>query len=250
MDETAKLLAGGKYDACEAGHGEHLTLPVEVRAGGAALHLDVFDWRTYEGTVGYCSGDDEVSRSIEVNGLWEPIETDLVAGLVDSGDVVVDFGCHVGWFSCLAAREGASVLAVDADTEHLRVLKENARLNSKRPGLITPVRGWIGEDSLDLPLPPSRIRFVKMDLEGNEDQAIRIIAPLLDLGIIDFVLMEVSPIFRPHYPETLHRVFSAGYSCAVLETDAPTPLAARDVEPFLDSIDQANVLFRYEGARP
>lgn len=76
--------------------------------------------------------DQYVSRRIRAEGVWEPFETSLVLGLLRPGDVCVDVGANIGYFSVLAASvvgaQGA-VFAFEPDPDNYRLLCANAELN-------------------------------------------------------------------------------------------------------------------------
>jgi FkbM family methyltransferase len=76
--------------------------------------------------------DQFVSRRIREEGVWEPFETSLVLGLLRPGDVFVDVGANIGYFSVLAASvvgaQGA-VFAFEPDPDNYRLLCANAELN-------------------------------------------------------------------------------------------------------------------------
>jgi FkbM family methyltransferase len=73
-----------------------------------------------------------VSRRIREEGIWEPFETSLVLRLLRPGDVCVDVGANVGYFSVLAASvvgaQGA-VFAFEPEPANYHLLRANAELN-------------------------------------------------------------------------------------------------------------------------
>jgi FkbM family methyltransferase len=84
----------------------------------------------------YVHGEQDrfVSRRIRAEGIWEPFETSLVLRLLRPGDVFVDVGANVGYFSVLAASvvgaQGA-VFAFEPDPDNYRLLRANAELNDQ-----------------------------------------------------------------------------------------------------------------------
>jgi FkbM family methyltransferase len=82
----------------------------------------------------YVHGEQDrfVSHRIREEGIWEPFETSLVLRLLRPGDVFVDVGANVGYFSVLAASvvgaQGA-VFAFEPDPDNCRLLRANAELN-------------------------------------------------------------------------------------------------------------------------
>ena len=82
----------------------------------------------------YLHGEQDryVSRCIREHGIWERYETSLVLNLLQPGDVFVDVGANIGYFSVLAASRvgaGGSVIAFEPDPENYRLLCANAELN-------------------------------------------------------------------------------------------------------------------------
>jgi hypothetical protein len=247
LAELAALWAGGPVDHCQAKHGIHHTTVVETVPLGP---LEVFAWADYENTEGFCEGNDEVSKSLTVNGYWERFGMNIADVVLTAkhpaGEVVLDFGSHIGVYTLQAAEAGFPCLALDASDEHLRVLASNAKQRNVS-GLTTPCHGWIGADSPVCSLPPDevRVRFLKSDLEGAEDHLLRIVLPLLERRLIDYALVEVSPIFADHYPDTVGRIMDCGYQASIvplLDNETPERLDRSNLARQLD-LDQRDVLF-------
>ena len=76
--------------------------------------------------------DLHVSRRIREEGIWEPYETSLVLDILRSGDVFVDAGANIGYFSLLAASvvgEEGMVYAFEPEPDNFRLLRASAELN-------------------------------------------------------------------------------------------------------------------------
>lgn len=76
--------------------------------------------------------DRVVSRRIRREGIWEPYETALLRAFLKPGDVFVDVGANIGYFTVIAADAvGAQgrVFAFEPDPDNYRLLRHNARLN-------------------------------------------------------------------------------------------------------------------------
>ena len=76
--------------------------------------------------------DQFVSRRIREHGVWEPYETSLVLRLLQPGDVFVDVGANIGYFSVLAASlvgDAGKVFAFEPDPDNFQLLCANAELN-------------------------------------------------------------------------------------------------------------------------
>ena len=89
---------------------------VEVMVEGHKMFLDSVD------TFHLCT-----------NGYHEPIETDLIKKHVKRGDVVLDLGANIGYFTLILPRlvgEEGKVFAFEPDPENFALLKKNVEINS------------------------------------------------------------------------------------------------------------------------
>ncbi len=160
--------------------------------------------------------DRHVSRRLLEEGIWEPVETSLLLSLLRAGDVFVDAGANIGYFSLVAASvvgPGGGVFAFEPDPDNYRLLEANIALNGMGD-CITPVEAALSEaagegrlylstdnlgdhqvfagdderDSLSVGLlrgsdflagKVRRIDLVKVDTQGAEYQVIAGLMPLL-----------------------------------------------------------------------
>lgn len=225
LEEVIEALSGGYENTCQT-HDSHDTKKLSVNLGPfSGVEMHVYDWRQYANTLGYCSGDDEVSKSLDVNMSWEPYGLTIAAELVRRNapdGMVVDLGAHVGCYSLVAAYEGRQVLAVDADPEHVKTLVTNC--HEPFDHLVYPVRGWIGDETPEISVHSQRIRLLKIDIEGNEGEALRVFDPHLRGGLVDTVLMEVSPVFNDTYPGLAQRLVDYGYDAYLVPDMADVAL--------------------------
>jgi FkbM family methyltransferase len=80
----------------------------------------------------HARGDSYISRQIEEAGVWEPVESALVAQLLRPGDVFVDLGANIGYYTVLAALAcgpRGTVHAFEPEPGNFRLLRENVALN-------------------------------------------------------------------------------------------------------------------------
>jgi FkbM family methyltransferase len=102
----------------------------------------------------YLNPDDAiVSRVIARDGIWEPLETKVFRSHVGPGDVVVDVGANLGYYTLLAARlVGAEghVYAFEPDPESFALLERNVELNGYEN--VTAVPLALGKAPGKLPL--------------------------------------------------------------------------------------------------
>ena len=218
LEHIAARWAGGRFDECQFGHGDHSTLDVNLRDGAP---FRVFDAPRYETErAGYCDGRDEVSRAILANRWWEDAGTALIAQHC-SGGAVIDIGSHVGWYTVQAAKRGCWVLAVDASVEHLRVLEHNTMDYSDQ---VVLCRGWIGDATppIGVPRGTSSVKLVKIDIEGGEADAVAALWPLFASKFIEYALIEVSPVFTgaDKAEDTVRRLLSLRYRAYIVPNRA------------------------------
>lgn len=222
--------------ACQREHGEHEAMLVDVKLGGQTGYADyapiparltrnfemlVFNWRTYASDGPYCPGRDVVSEAIAIQGVWEPLETIAILSVLTSKPgLVKDCGAQIGWFSLLAASCGCDVAAVEADAEPLRLL----RVSAERNGWGAPI--WTNHLRIDATTPPEPAvswRLVKIDVEGAEFDAIRVLRPALEAGKVDHILMECSPVFAEGYGMLVHGIVDLGYEAYAFPDKATPP---------------------------
>lgn len=199
---------------CEAGHKKHEIIKVSSRLG----EMFVYDTSQYRSYIrGYCHGKDDISRTISNIGVWEAEDTAIVQRLLienrqeNKDQMVIDFGCHVGWYSLLAADLGYDVIAIDGDKENIGVLQRNLEPRGFE-SLVQANYIWVDEATNPLDVDDYReIELVKIDLEGSERHAIRMIYGPIVTRRIKNIHIEVSPCFNSSYPEIIRFLEEHGY---------------------------------------
>ena len=175
---------------------------------------------------------DMIQQYIYYFGIWEPNLTHYISSKLKNGDVFVDVGSNIGYYSLLASKlvgNSGIVIAVEAAPSTFNNLLENIsinRYNNIRPvnvaasnsnGSICLYEGSktnIGETSIiqgncdskgyevtAMPLIEillkdefSRTRLIKIDVEGAELSVVEGMIPLLYKGRKDLeVVLEVNP---------------------------------------------------------
>jgi FkbM family methyltransferase len=155
------------------------------------------------------AADPYISGALVRTGVFEPFESEWVAQEVRPGDVVLDIGANIGYFTLLFARlvgPHGRVFAFEPDPANFELLRRNVAANGYRnvelvPSAVSdrtgPARLFrcadnAGDhrayDSADgrhavaieaveldryLDRPGLRIDFVKMDIQGSEWRALR-----------------------------------------------------------------------------
>lgn len=77
-------------------------------------------------------GDQVISPRLRAEGIWEPYETQLLLALLQPGDVLVDVGANIGYFSLIAAAavgEQGRVIAFEPHATNFDLLQRNVALN-------------------------------------------------------------------------------------------------------------------------
>lgn len=224
---------------CQRGHDSHAKHWAHIDLGGPTGFADLtpiphrlarsFDMLVYDrdDTPGpLCPATDAVSEMIDVHGVWEPQGTTLALTIIRAGDYVVDFGCQVGWYSLLALSAGAQVFAIDADAESFGMLIDAAEKNGwdrRFDGCVMTIEPGTR------PLAPNAdIRFAKIDVEGSEEHAVRMLWPNIMRGLVDHIQMECSPIFGPGYPELVEQIIAAGYHAFTMPAKGYPPVDLSD----------------------
>ena len=176
--------------------------------------------------------DKYVSRRIREEGIWEPYETSLVLSLLRAGDVFVDVGANIGYFTVLAASvvgEGGAVFAFEPDPDNFRLLQANTGLNGLHGRVIAVEAGlaadagdgrlFLSEDNLGdhqiyatedgrsslaislyngsqyLAGKLARLDLLKVDTQGSEYQVMAGLLPLLQrLEKNPRIIIELTPL--------------------------------------------------------
>lgn len=187
---------------CRAGHNRH----DRIQANTALGDFIIYDWKKYMGFSGYCTGQDDVSMTMKLYGRWEKQETERITQILASGDnvnnLVLDIGCHIGWFTRLAQELDYVVVGVDGDIE-------NAELCQINNPQVDVRHIWIDAKTPKLASLEDNIELVKIDIEGNEQCAINWLGD--NLKRVKNIVMEVSPVFNDSYPALIQRLVDEGF---------------------------------------
>lgn len=192
---------------CQAKHKKHDRLLVDTQQG----EMYVYDYDQYNGFNGYCTGQDDISRTLQNTGVWEPIETAIIKEILENGDrnaSVIDFGTHIGWFTLMAAEAGYKVIGYEGDIENAETLLLNLKHHSV-DDQVTIRQKWISPE-LE-PLEMQDVELLKIDIEGSERFAIDACRDLFLQKKINHALIEISPTFNDTYPALVDFILSCGY---------------------------------------
>ena len=159
---------------------------------------------------------DLIQRYLYLFGVWEPDLSHWLADRLRPGDVVVDIGANIGYFSLLAAgrvgpsgrviafepvpaiadllqdnadRNGYDVHVVravvgdhDGESEMFRADDRNIGRSSTAGGVGTTSQGVLPMTTAVRAIEPDlwpRIRFIKVDVEGDDQRVLRGLEPIL-----------------------------------------------------------------------
>ena len=167
--------------------------------------------------------------SLSINGVYEPFETEVVRNEVKAGDVVLDIGAHIGYYTLIFAKlvgSSGKVFAFEPEPQNFALLQNNVRGNEYTNVILVPKAVsnrkapavlYVSEDNsgdhriydpedrrpsikietitLDdyLREYPGQIDFVKMDVQGAEHAALCGAARLLEAHRIKKLMMEFWP---------------------------------------------------------
>ena len=174
-------------------------------------------------------------------GTFEIEETELISQLLKEIDVFVDIGANLGYYTCIAVQQGATVVAFEPQEQNLRCLFANLIANrwenhveifpvalSDKPGLLTLygasgpsaslVKNWAGYSShfrktvpvstLDNVLAgrfASQSLLIKIDVEGAEYQVLKGATRLISREPRPIWLLEIC--FQEFHPSGLNPDF-------------------------------------------
>ena len=199
--------------------------------------------------------DQFVSRRIREEGIWEPYETSLLLSMLRPGDVFVDVGANIGYFSILAASvvgEGGAVFAFEPDPDNFSLLRRNIDLNRQQASIVAVQAAlaadagtgelFLSEDNLgdhqiyatgdgrhSLPITLvngcdylghrlSHMDLLKIDTQGSEYQVMAGLLPLLvALPTPPRILIELTPL-------SLRQAGASGRSLVELLGELQLPL--------------------------
>jgi FkbM family methyltransferase len=204
--------------------------------GHVAAHLwwleSYVNAKTVFGSVLRVDARDIGGRYLYYFGIWEPNLTKWIAERLGPGDTFVDVGANVGYYSLLAARVAARVVAIEAVPRTYAILKENLAANQalnvrpvnvavwdrqehltmfvaqdKVTGTSTLMSKWAEQWHLvgrcEVPAAPlsallepeelRSLRLIKIDVEGAEWHVVSGMASVLENGREDLeVIIEVA----------------------------------------------------------
>lgn len=239
-------------------HNSHDTLIKGVNYLGHKHLQFIYDWSKYIDPESHtwCPANDVVSQNIDKYGFWENYETALMDDLFKKADgdaSFIDVGAQTGWYTLLAADSGLNVLAIEGDDNSASLIKASVNMNRFENVLVL---NMFVDDQSNV-LPPTDIYLVKVDIEGGEQYALKMLEESFKQKLVKYAIFEFSPIFNDSYKKILEKLNVYGYngykiptgkefwSNDFLENPLETllqkqPVVAADI----DNWDQENILFK------
>ena len=191
-----------------------------VEIEGHKMHLDPLD-----------------SLKLSINKSYEEFETKLVKDIIKDGNIVVDIGANIGYFTLIFARlvgEKGKVFAFEPEPNNFNLLKKNIEINgyknvnlinkavSNKSGKIKlyidnvnygghsliaeiPNRQSIEIESIKLDdffSANKKIDFIKIDVEGAELEVLKGMSNLLNQKDDIKILLEFNPLMLKSFGVT------------------------------------------------
>ena len=173
--------------------------------------------------------DEKDSLGLSTNNKFEPFETEIVNKLIHEGDVVLDIGANIGYYSLLFSKlvgNRGKVYAFEPDPDNYQLLSKNVKLNNLQNIFLynKGVSNEIGESFLyqcphnngmhrsypsilcDKKIPiemmvldkmpifhDKKVDFIKIDIEGYEYHALSGMKNIINSNKEIKILTEFSP---------------------------------------------------------
>jgi FkbM family methyltransferase len=115
--------------------------------------------RTLFGNTLFVDAGEIIGRYIYYFGLWEPNVTNWICERLCPGDVFIDVGANVGYYSLLASQlvgDSGRVIAIEPLSELFHVLTQNLWRNNVRNVRTVNVAAWDVEDEVAIFTWPAR----------------------------------------------------------------------------------------------
>lgn len=203
-----------------------------------------------------CNPIERVDSRIYFFGIWEPNLTHWILNRLNPGDIFVDIGAHIGYFSAIGTKlvgTKGKVIAFEPNPQTFMRLKETIELNNIKNIRLENIAIFEEEGTISLysgekfnsgsttliknpnqealttikaiPLSKSlsdeeisRTRIIKIDVEGAELSVIKSLAPILNKFSKDMeIVVEVSP------SRLIEQGFSADALLGIFESEGYLP---------------------------
>jgi FkbM family methyltransferase len=143
---------------------------------------------------------EEDALHLSIFGVYEPLETGIVKKEVKKGDVALDIGANIGYYTLIMARivgDGGKVFAFEPDPSNFALLKKNVEANGYKNVVLVQKAVSDKTGQVRLYLSPTKAVDHRIFDSGDGRQSIAIEAVRLDdyfanfAGEIAFIKMDV-----------------------------------------------------------
>ncbi|MFC1722302.1 FkbM family methyltransferase [Patescibacteria group bacterium] len=127
--------------------------------------------------------DDKDSLDLSINGFFEEFETELIESLIKRGQVVLDIGANIGYYSLIFAKlvgDKGKVYAFEPDPINFQILKRNVTLNSYTNIKLINKAVMDKERTINFYLHPTNKGAHKIFRDSKEDKLIKVDTITLD----------------------------------------------------------------------
>jgi len=226
--------------------------------------------------------DSKDSLGLSVFGVHEPFATELIKKEVMKGDVVLDIGAHIGYYTLIFAKlvgEEGKVFAFEPAPDNSALLEKNIKINGYRNVLVVEkaVSNKTGklklylseEDSADYRIYNShddrrsieieairlddyfwdydgKIDFIKIDINGAEGEALQGMSNLLKKNKNAKILTAFWPIglksFGIEPEEYLKLLIEYGFKLHLINENKIEPIAINELMQLCTQEDFKNLL--------
>lgn len=256
-----------------------------IRTTPAGVRRRVWDrvwWRPFPFTAPTADGlrmhghtTDLIQRFVYYFGQWEPVISDWFRQHIRPGDVVIDVGANVGWYTLLAAKlvgPTGRVISVEASPTIAGRLRANVTLNPEVADRVTVHNCAAGDREGSVPLfladaentgrssihgepgmvreaevsmkplaalladvDLGRVRAIKIDVEGAEAEVVSGLLPVADR--LPSGAAVLVELAESSRPAVPDALVSAGFVCVGVFPNVyrPDPYLARRYEPFVET---------------
>ncbi len=201
------------------------------------LHAEL-DVRVVGGRTMRVKTDDALGRALAVSGIWEPNVTSAFTSRLAPGDVCLDIGAHIGYYSLLASAlvgPGGHVYAFEPSPSNFRALRQNVERNAlanvtavnaalgaahdravlyEGPGTNTgraTLRPSLVDDLTTRTRADVDVITIDEAVPQSEQERVRLVKIDVEGSEVD-VLRGLEPVFARDRPLTVLLEFTAGWS--------------------------------------
>ena len=159
-----------------------------------------------------------IFEDYKLKDMWEPETTKIVKGIIKPGDVCLDIGASIGYFTLLCASLGGTVYAFEPMSRGYKYLVKNIKVNGyKKRAKAFQLGAWDKSEIVGMPrcddkpipvqcvsvsehlekLGVTKVDFIKIDIDGSEPWAFKGLIPLFEKN----PQMKMVCEYYPHYIE-------------------------------------------------